>query len=325
MSNLKLVVMNGVWADWLEHYEAVSRDIHAVAARTDQELLCEIHDADIVFGRLPCEPFLAAKQLKWVQSIGVGFETMLYPEMIESDVTITNTAGAFDAAMAEHALALILSWTRGVITAERNRSRKFYTRDIPVSQIEGRRVCVLGLGTIGRNASVRLHHMGMHVTAVDAQVETAPEGVDELLAPHQLHAALAKSDFVVVALPLTEGTRGLIDRACFASMPDHGYLVNVARGPIVNETDLIAALQSGEIAGAGLDVYEEEPLPESSPLWDLPNAVITPHLGGKSAEGYKNMREIFCENLRRFTRDLPLLNVVDKRKGYVQQAGSDSP
>lgn len=321
MADLKLVVMDGIWADWLEHYEAVSDRLEAVAARSEEALAREIVDADIVFGRLPRGPFLTAKQLKWVQSIGVGFETMLYDEMIESDVTITNTAGAFDAAMAEHALALILSWTRGVIASERNRKDKIYTRDIPVSQIEGRRVCVLGLGTIGRNAAIRLHHMGMHVIAVDAQVTQPPEGVDELRKPEQLHETVGKADFVVVALPLTEGTRGLIDRACFEAMPPHGYLVNVARGPIVNESDLIDALRSGQIAGAGLDVYEEEPLPRTSPLWDLPNAVITPHLGGRSAEGYVNMRNIFCENLRRFTRDQPLLNVVDKRRGFVIQSG----
>ena len=324
MTDLKLVVMGGVWADWLGHYESVSDRIQAVAARTEEALLDEIGDADIVFGRLPRDPFLAATKLKWVQSIGVGFETMLYEEMIASDVTITNTAGAFDAAMAEHALALILSWTRGIITSERYRRDRHYTRDIPVSQIDGRRVCVLGLGTIGRNVAIRLHHMGLHVAAVDAQVTTPPEGVDELVGPDQLHPTLSKSDFVVVALPLTDGTRGLIDASCFKSMPDHGYLVNVARGPIVNESDLVEALRSGAIAGAGLDVYEEEPLPDSSPLWDMPNALITPHLGGKSAEGLRNVREIFCENLRRFSKDLPLLNVVDKRKGYVVQQDADS-
>jgi D-2-hydroxyacid dehydrogenase (NADP+) len=218
MANLKLVVMDGVWADWLDHFEAVSGRLQAVAARSEAELAREIVDADIVFGRLPREPFLIAERLKWVQSIGVGFETMLYDEMIESDVTMTNTAGAFDAAMAEHALALILSWTRGIITSERNRKTRHYTREIPVSQIDGRRVCVLGLGTIGRNVSVRLHHMGMHVAAVDAQVTSPPDGVDEVVNPDQMHTTLEKSDFVVVALPLTPGTRGLVNASCFDSI-----------------------------------------------------------------------------------------------------------
>ena len=321
MPDLKLVVMRGIWADWLEDYEAVSNRLRAVAARTEEELLMEIRDADIVFGRLPREPLLAAKKLKWVQSIGVGFDSMLYTEMVESEVIITNTAGALDAAMAEHALALILSWTRGIITSERNRASRHYTQDPPVSQIAGQRACVLGLGSIGRAISIRLYQLGMQVIAVDAQVERPPEGVDELFGPDQLHGALGRSDFVVVALPLTEGTRGLVDQACFAAMPKHGYFVNIARGPIVNQSDLIEALQSGEIAGAGLDVYEEEPLPQASPLWSLENAVITPHVAGRSPEGYRNIRGIFCENLRRFTRDQPLLNVVDKQRGYVIQPG----
>lgn len=319
MPDLKLVVMRGIWAGGLEDYEAVSNRLKAVAARTKEELLSEIQDADIVFGRLPREPFLAAKKLKWVQSIGVGFDSMLYTEMVESDVIITNTAGALDAAMAEHVLALILSWTRGIITSERNRANRHYARDIPVSQIAGRRACVLGLGTIGRAISIRLHQLGMQVIAVDAQVERPPEGVDELFGPDQLLGALGRSDFVVVALPLTESTRGLIDRACFAAMPNQGYFVNLARGPIVNQSHLIEALRSGEIAGAGIDVYEEEPLPEASPLWSLENAVITPHLGGRSPEGFRNIRQIFCENLRRFTRGQPLLNIVDKQRGYVIQ------
>lgn len=322
MLDLKLVVMRGIWTDWLGDYNAVSDRLKAVAARTKEELLMEIQDADIVFGRLPREPFLAAKKLKWVQSIGVGFESMLYAEMVESEVIITNTAGAFDVAMAEHTLALIFSWTRGIVTSERNRVSHHYSGDLPVSQITGRQACVLGLGTIGRAISIRLHQLGMQVIAVDAQVERPPEGVDKLFAPDQLLDALERSDFVIVALPLTESTRGLIDQACFAAMPNHGYFVNIARGPIVNQADLIEALRSGEIAGAGLDVFEEEPLPEVSPLWSLENVVITPHRAGHSPEGHENIREIFCENLCRFTRDQPLLNVVDKQRGYVIQRGS---
>ena len=317
--SIKLVVMDGPWADWLDSYSSVSNRFTAGAARSEDALLTEVVDADVVFGRLPRPAFLAANHLKWVQSNGVGFETMLYWEMIESDVIITNTAGAFDAAMAEHALALMLSWTRGVVASERNRASRLYTRDIPVIQLEGRRVCVLGLGTIGRNVAIRLHHLGMHVIAVDEQVEAPPEGVDELSTPADLHNVLRRSDFVVVALPLTDATHSIIDAACFSTMPNHAFLVNVARGPVVNESDLVEALVTNQIAGAGLDVFEEEPLPDVSPLWDAPNAIITPHIAGRSEEGYRNIRYIMCENLRRFVNDLPLLNLVDKQKGYVIQ------
>jgi len=318
----KVVVMAGRWAEWVYDYNAVSPDINAVAAHTDDALAEEIVDADVVFGRLPREPFLLAKQLKWVQSIGVGFETMLYPEMIESEVIITNTAGAFDSAMAEHAIALLLSHTRGIVAAERHRRNRFYTRDVPLSQVDGRRACVLGLGTIGRNIAVRLHALGLHVVGVDAQVTQTPEGVDELATPDQSLDVLSRVDFVFVALPLTDTTRGMVNAEWFDAMPDHAYLVNVARGPIVNESDLVTALQQGKIAGAGIDVFEVEPLPEESPLWNQSNAIITYHLGGRSAEGERNMKEIFCENLRRWAKGDPLLNVVDKWKGYVVQDDS---
>ncbi len=320
MKELKLVVMDGVWTEWLDDYEAVSDRVRAVAATTEKMLLAEVKNADIVFGRLPREPFLAAKNLKWVQSCGVGFETMLYTEMVESDVVITNTAGAFDVAMAEHVLALILSWTRGVITAERNRSIRHYTRDISVSEIAGRRACVLGLGTIGRKISSHLHSLGMRISAVDAQVAVPPECVEELVKPNRIYEVLRKSEFVIVALPLTDGTRGLVDKKCFEAMPPHAYVVNIARGGIINERDLIKALQSGRIAGAGIDVYEEEPLPEDNPLWSIDNAVITPHLAGLSSEGHENMRKIFCENLYRYTNGEVLMNVVDKKRGYVIQS-----
>jgi phosphoglycerate dehydrogenase-like enzyme len=254
MRRIKLAVMDGIWTEWLSHFESVSNKIEAIAARTDEELAARIVDADVVR---------------------------------------TNTAGAFDAAMAEHALALILSWTGGIITAEPNRHDRVYTREIPVSQIDGRRVCVLSLRTLGRNVSIRLHHIGMHVIAVDAQVSAPPEGVDELV----------------------EGTRGLIDQSCFASMPDHTYLVNIPRRPIVNQSDLIKALQSQAIAGTGIDIFKEEPLPDDCLLWELSNAVNTPHLGGRSAEGYRNVRDISCENHRRYAQGKQLLNVVDKRRG----------
>ena len=304
---------------WLDDLNAVSPDVTAIAAETPDDLMREIVDAEIVYGRLPKEPFLLAKNLKWVQSIGVGFETMLYPEMIESDVVITNTAGAFDSAMAEHALGLMFAFTRGVIFSERNRKSRNWNQNITLSQIDGRTACVLGLGSIGRAMISRLAALGVTVTAVDAQVTSAPDGVDNLFSPDQMLDAIADADFVLVALPLTEGTRGLINAACFERMKDTSYLINVARGPIVNESDLINALNAGKIAGAGMDVFEKEPLPKESPLWEMENVVMIPHLGGRSEEGGGNMQQIFIENLRRYVNGEELMNIIDKQKGYLIQ------
>ncbi len=322
METVKVVIMAGPWTEWREELESVSPRVTAVAAHSDEDLLREIPDAEVVYGRLPRAPFLKAGKLRWVQSIGVGFETMLYPEMIESDVVITNTAGAFDAAMAEQALAFMLAHARGLMHFERDRRDRIWDRHTDtVSQIHGKTACVLGLGSIGRSVTIRLHGLGLTVTAVDAQVETPPSGVRHLYRPDEMLLALSDADYVVVALPQTESTLGIIDAACFNHMKETAFLVNIARGPIVNEADLIRALLEKRIAGAGLDVFEEEPLPDASPLWDMPNVVFAPHSGGYSPEGRENVLRVFKENLRRYLSEEPLLNVVDKKKGYLIQQG----
>ena len=320
MDQIKIVVMAGPWANWLNHYHAVSPRIRAVAATTPEDLKREVVDAEVVIGRIPREAFLVAKKLRWAQSNGVGFETMLYPEMVEGDVIVTNTAGALDSPMAEHALALILSFTRGIVFQERvRRERKWARGTFSCSQIDGKTACVLGLGTIGKGIARRLAALGARVIGVDAQVANPPEGVQRVVAPEGMLSALAEADIVIVALPLTDGTRGLVDNTCFERMKDSAYLVNVGRGPIVDEQALIDALKEGRIAGAGLDVFEVEPLPEDSPLWDMPNVVIAPHVGGQSGEGEANLLTAFRENLRRYVAGETLMNIVDKRRGFVIQ------
>ncbi len=320
MDTVKVVILAGPWTEWKEQLESVSPRVVAVAAHSDGDLLQEIADAEVVFGRLPRAPFLEARRLRWVQSIGVGFETMLYPEMIKSDVVITNTAGAFDAAMAESALAFMLAHARGLMGFERDRRDRIWDQHREaVSQIDGKTACVLGLGSIGRSLATRLHALGLTVTGVDAQVKIPPPEVDRLFNPEGLLEAVSNADYVVVALPMNESTLGLIEAACFSRMKETAFLVNIARGPIVNEADLIRALREKRIAGAGLDVFEEEPLPDDSPLWDMTNVVFAPHSGGYSPEGRENVLRIFKENLRRYLSEEPLLNVVDKEKGYLIQ------
>lgn len=318
MSEIKLVMMEGEWERWVPALREISPKVNAIAVK-DADLMSEVGDAEVVYGRIPRDAFLAARQLRWVQSIGVGFETMLYPEMIESDVIMTNTAGAYDTAMAEHAISLILASTRLISHFERNRKTRTWERNRTVTQIEGRCVCVLGLGSIGRGIVSRLHALGMEVIAVDAQVKTPPEGVDRIFKPEGMLEALSLADVVAVALPLNARTKGLLNAECFDHMKETALVVNVARGDIINESDLIQALQSNKIGGAGLDVFEQEPLLESSPLWDMENVVLTPHVAGWSAEGWDNQGDIFVENLRRYLEGEPLLNVVDKRLGYLVQ------
>ena len=320
MDKTKFIIMGEPWSQWVDECAEVSPKLEGVATNGSEELMREVVDADIVIGRLPREAFLKAERLKWVQSNGVGFETMLYPEMLSSEVIITNTAGALDSSVAEHAVALVLAYTRGLTTFERNRKDRIWNGEFPgIFQVSGKTACVAGLGSIGKGIASRLNSLGANIIAIDAQVHTPPEGVSRVFPPNQMLDALAQSDIVVIALPLTDGTRGLFDSKCFESMKETALLVNIARGPIVNESDLIEALGSGQIAAAGLDVFEEEPLPESSPLWDMPNVIFAPHVGGRSAESRDNIRGIFKENLRRYMNQEPLLNIIDKEKGYLVQ------
>lgn len=318
MSKYKVVVMSGRWQAWIPEYQAISKDLAVVAASTSEDLMREIVDADVVIGRLPREAFLKAEKLNYVQSIGVGFETMLYPEMLASKVHITNTAGAYDSVISEHAMAHILAFSRGIIGHERNRKDRIWEREgVPVIQLDGLTACVLGLGSIGRTIALRLKAFGMTVIAVDVQATTPPQGVDRVVKPDAMHQALAESDIVVVALPHTPATEGIINAQCFDSMKNSALIVNIARGPLINESDLIDALQQGKIAGAGLDVFEKEPLPKDSPLWDMANVSFTPHTASLCGEGDVNIKNIFIENLRRFVNGEKLINIIDKEKGYL--------
>ena len=319
MPKLKLVMMWETGPGMAERVRSQVPEYDVTLATEPDRLLREIADADAAFGRLPKGPFLAAKRLRWVQSMGVGFETMLYPEMIESDVVITNTAGAFDAAMAEHVFALLLSLTRGMRAYHELQKARGWSREAPAIQLAGKTMGVLGLGTIGRAVAIRAKAFGMRVIALDAQVKLPPEGVDAVFGPDRMETVFRESDVIVVALPLTERTKGLVNRERLRLMKRTACVVNVARGPIIAEADLIEALRAGEIAGAGLDVFEREPLPKESPLWDMANVVITSHVAGRSPEGVDNIEAVLVENLRRFARGEPLVNVIDKRLGYKIQ------
>ena len=319
MAKLKLVMMWETAPGMAERVRPQVPAYDVALATAPDRLVKEIADADAVFGRLPKEPFLAAKRLRWVQSIGEGFQTMLYPEMIESGVIITNTAGAFDAAMAEHAFALLLSLTRAMRAYHDLQKARGWSREAPVIQLAGKTMGVLGLGTIGRAVAVRAKAFGMRVIALDAQVKSPPEGVDAVFGPDRMETVFRESDAILVGLPLTERTKGLVNRERLRMMKPTACVINIARGPIIAEADLVEALRAGEIAGAGLDVFEVEPLPKDSPLWGMSNVVVTSHVGGRSPEGVDNIEGVLVDNLRRFAKGEPLLNVIDKRLGYKIQ------
>jgi phosphoglycerate dehydrogenase-like enzyme len=265
--------------------------------------------------------FPSATRLRWIQSPAVGVGHLLFPAMVESGVVITNARGVRARPMAEHVLAVTLALARRLHTALRHQVNHRWAQDLLETQgvltLQGRRLGVVGLGSIGLEVARLAAALGLKVSAIRRRPDfERPAEVDELLSPDRLDDLLAESDIVLLAVPLTAATRALIGRRELSLMKRGAFLINVGRGGLIDDDALVAALRSGHVGGAALDVFAEEPLVPSSPYWDLPNVIVTPHTSGTMEDYWTPLVSLFSENLRRFEAGLPLLNVVDKRAGY---------
>jgi phosphoglycerate dehydrogenase-like enzyme len=265
--------------------------------------------------------FPLATRLRWIQSSAVGVGHLLYPALVESEVVITNARGVRARPMAEHVLAVTLALARQLPTVLRHQVNHSWAQDLLETQglltLQGRRMGIVGLGSIGMEVARLAAALGLKVSAIRRRPNLErPAEVDELLPPDRLDELLAKSDIVLLAAPLTAATRALIGRPQLSLMKRGAFLVNVGRGGLVDDDALVAALRTGHLGGAALDVFTEEPLPGSSPYWDLANVIVTPHTSGTMEDYWTPLVSLFSENLRRFEAALPLLNVVDKLAGY---------
>jgi phosphoglycerate dehydrogenase-like enzyme len=247
----------------------------------------------------------------------------MFPELIESDVVLTNSTEVHGPVVAEHVIALIFALAKKIPQAALLQRQKVWGQEAMWSdgyhlkEIAGATLGLIGIGSIGRRVARMASALGMRVIAVREHVEKErPEGVDAVFSPSQLGELLAQSDYVSVAAPLLPATTRLIDAARLAMMKPGAFLINVGRGPLVDEAALTDALRSRRIAGAALDVFEHEPLPEDSPLWELENLLITPHTAGLAEKLWDRHYALFSENLRRYLLHQPLQYVVDKHKGY---------
>jgi len=283
----------------------------AEAAVTDAHALCLALDR----GDGLREILRRGERLEWLHCFFAGVEGILEPELVESPLVLTNSAGVHAPPIAEHVIGVIIALARNFPGLFRQQRERVWFRNLPVDEIAGRTVGIVGLGGIGRLVAKKAKGLDMHVIGTKRHPEPVPY-VDEVLPDDRLEDLLARSDFVVIAVPSTPETVGLIGRSQLNKMKPSAYLINVARGNVVDQDALIAALQDGRIAGAGLDVFDPEPLPADSPLWGLPNVILSPHCSARSP--YINQRTValFAENLRRFANGEDLINVVDKRRGY---------
>lgn len=303
----------------LESLRGVAPHVDFVSPGNREELLSEIEDADALLGhKINPELVCQGKKLRWIQTGGVGVEGLMFPELVNSEIVLANGRGTAAIPIAEHVMALLLAFSRTVNMTIKYQTEKVWskTMNLPLLEIAGDTLGLLGLGNIGLQVAKRASAFDMRILAVDPTQTEKPDYVESLWKPDRLHEMLRQSDFVAICCPLTPETAGMMRAPEFGSMKPTAFLINIARGKIVDQAALIEALQTEAIAGAGLDAMDPEPLPPDSPLWEMENVIITPHHAGKSPKHRRRVFELFCENLRRFVAGEPLLNVVDKTKGY---------
>ena len=324
-----LVAIHSEVAAWnipVEHVERLRKEFprHTfVHATNDALILDSIGSAEIGFmGEINDTQFAAARALRWIHSPAAGVGNMLFPGMRDSPVIISNSRGMSANVIAEHVVALTLALFRKLPVALRAQAERRWAQNEmyrpPVTRtIVGAAAVVIGTGGIGGGVARRLTSLGASVTGIRRNPQRGrTEGVDRVDSPDHLLDHLYYADVVVIAAPHTPSTHHLIGPPELAAMRRDAILINVSRGPLVDESALAAALASNTIGGAGLDVFEREPLDPSSPLWTLPNVIITPHTSGFRPDHWDAATDLFAGNLRRFESGEPLLNVVDKHAGY---------
>jgi phosphoglycerate dehydrogenase-like enzyme len=263
-----------------------------------------------------------AEALRWLHTPLAGVDRVLNPELTKSPVRITSSRGVNSVAVAEHTLAMLLALTRGIADAARHQKDRLWAQDLlygrvpPLEELDGRLMGIVGLGDIGRVLAVRAQAFGMRVWGLTRTPRPRPEAVEKMIPAGKLDLLLRTVDIVVLAVPLTRTTQGLIGERELRRMQPGSILVNIGRGELVQESALLRALREGWISGACLDVFATEPLPAASPLWSAPRVVLTPHVAGTHPRYMARSADLFIGNLRRYLKGEPLINEVDKQAGY---------
>ena len=260
--------------------------------------------------------FTMCHDVRWVHSRSAGLDSMLFPELVASKVPLTNGSGVFSLSLGEFALAAILYFAKDFRRMIRNQVAGVWEQ-FDVEEIAGQTVGIVGYGDIGRAVAARVHPMGMKVLAIKRHPPQSPDPlIDQFYPPESLLEMLARCDYVVVALPLTPETHHLLSDREFAAMKPTAVVINVGRGPVIDEAAIVRALTAKRIKGAGLDVFEQEPLPPGDPMYALENVLLSPHTADHTAERLNQAMRFFIEQDRRFSNGEPLQNVVNKNLGY---------
>lgn len=294
----------------------------ALIVNAGQERIAgELGTADIYCGHakvpVPWKEVVANGKLRWIQSSAAGMDHCLTPPVVESDILVTSASGVLAKQVADHTLALLAGMLRNLPTYFRAKEKREFIRR-PTRDLHGAIIGIVGMGGNGRVLAKVLKPFETTILATDWFPKNKPVEVDELYPADALDDILPRVDALILAAPLNDYTRGMIDERRLRLLKADAVLVNMARGPLVVEEDLVKVMREGHLWGAGLDVTAEEPLAPESPLWDIPNLILTPHVGGQRTSRIDDMTRLFLENSRRFQSGEPLINRVDKDLGFPQ-------
>jgi phosphoglycerate dehydrogenase-like enzyme len=315
-----------IWIIPRPFVERIRREFpqHQVLEAWDRDAIRRyLPDADVAFTPfIDRDIFPSASRLRWIQSPAVGVGGLMFPELVASGVVVTSARGIRARAIAEHVIGVTIALARHLPVAIRAQAAHRWAQE----ELEGRnairplgglRFGIVGLGAIGSEVAKMAAALGMAVSAIRRRLDQPrPEGLESVWPPERLVDLLASSDVVLLALPHTPDTRQLIGRRELAATKRGAFLINVARGRLIDDEALVEALASGHLGGAALDVFSREPLDPASPYWDMPNVIVTPHTSGAMPDYWTPLVDLFSDNLRRFEAGRPLLNVVDKALGY---------
>lgn len=291
-------------------------DLVLVNAASEHEAQTQVHDADVLYGQITPGLLRAAARLTWVQADRIGMEHYLFPELVRSQVILTNVRGVFSDHIADHVWAYILAFARGLHTYLRRQVEHAWRPGSETLYLPECTLGIIGLGGIGREVARRAPVFGPRVIAVDPRPTSIPDGVETVWPPERLDDLLRASDLVVICAPHTPGTEHMIGAAQLALMKPTAYLINIGRGVIVDLRALTDALRAGQLAGAALDVYEVEPLPAGHPLWDMEQVILTPHIAGAGPYVQDRRIDVFIENMRRYLAGQPMMTVVEKTQWF---------
>jgi phosphoglycerate dehydrogenase-like enzyme len=302
----------------VQQIQSQGKNIELNVTKSLDELDRLLPEVDVVIGAIKPDMLAKAKSLRWMQHTEAGMETTLFPELVKSPVVVTNMARMFAPCISETAIAMLLALTRGLnkYYIPQFREKKFFAERSLV-EVDGMTMGIVGMGGIGSATAMRAHYgFNMRILATDAKPLAKPVFVDTLREPGWLMEMAPRVDVLVSAAPLTKETKEIFNEQVFRSMKKTAYFLSLSRGGLVDQPALVRALKEGWIAGAGLDVVTPEPLPPDSPLYDCPNTVLTCHTAGFAPQRRIRQMGLIAENVRRYASGLPLLNVVDKERGY---------